>query len=151
MKKKVSELASTFKELRTERKLTQAECAKRAGLTSFSIIKIENDNSVRMTTLRDSIIKGLGLSEDSKEYKKMMSLWFVRRGAFDSSASVSRSVQGLKTSRNAKFSHFIDEVAESLKNLPPEKYEIFATALANPDIQEIIPRLHETFGPKVEE
>ncbi|WP_309386103.1 helix-turn-helix domain-containing protein [Cerasicoccus frondis] len=151
MNRDKSDLARYFIQLRQDKKLTQKDCAERAGFSQWIITKIEIDKPVKVDSLKAVAKKGLGLDENSKEFRKLMALWSVNRGAFDSAADASKLATGVKVSTNAKFNRFISDVAIALKDLPPSKYEIFAEALGNRDIQDIIPKLHETFGNKVEE
>ena len=82
-KNTANNLGNYFRKLRTDRKLSVEDLAKRVGHNRTTIYNIENGRSVKSDTMRRIATKGFGIAEDSPEFSALVALWVVQSGLSD--------------------------------------------------------------------
>lgn len=131
----MSDLADMFAKLRETRGLSQAEVARRSSVDKSTVWKLEQGRSIRAPTLRQICMDGLGLGDESSEYKRLLALWTMEQGnvQFDL-----RSIGRAKHSRQRELDRLADDVAAILDELPVGERKAIVRALADPGARRVL-------------
>lgn len=127
----MNQLAEYFFELRSHREYSLEDIASRAGCHKTLVWKVENSKSVNADSLKNIALSGLGLSTDSKEYRKLVSLWVVAQGLMDVPPAVHTEIGRVAKSKNRTIQKIIAKLIPALDRMSKFEAESLVQALAD--------------------
>ncbi len=120
---------------------TLGDVAKRAGLDTAAVWKIEHDKGVRGDTVRRALVDGLGFAPDSAEVRRALALLTARSGAGKVAVTALQTEIADVESRQT-FNQFLERAVPVLAGIPASEYDAVLEALGNPATVESLAALN---------